>query len=328
MDAAILFGDLLLPLAPLGIPFDFAGRRGARSSTSRSAAPPTSTRCAASSRARSWASCSRRSACCAASSTRAADRLRRRAVHARELRDRGRALDDFALHQAADVRASPRPGTAWPRCWPTWCATTCARRSRPARRRCSSSTPGSARWTQADYREFVLPHVRAIFAGLRGPGVPVIHFGTGTGHLLELQREAGGDVIGVDWRTPLDEGWTRAGDGVGDPGQPRPARAARAARAPAGARGRRAARARAAAPGHVFNLGHGILPGDAGRERAGGGRARARDDRSRVTRRRRPDARRVVVVGGGIAGLTAAHALQRGAACRSCCSRRPRAGAA
>ena len=58
-----------------------------------------------------------------------------------------------------------------------------------------------------DYREFVLPHVRALFARLAGTDVPVIHFGTGTFHLLEEQRDAGGSVIGLDWRTPLDEGW-------------------------------------------------------------------------------------------------------------------------
>ncbi len=111
-----------------------------------------------------------------------------------------------------------------------------------------------------DYREFVLPHVQALFAGLRGCGVPLIHFGTGTGHLLALQREAGGDVIGVDWRTPLDEGWARAGDGVAVQGNlephalfaPRERLLARVDDVLARVRGR---------VGHVFNLGHGILPG-------------------------------------------------------------------
>ena len=53
-----------------------------------------------------------------------------------------------------------------------------------------------------DYRRFVLPHMRALISGIT-PGVPVIHFGTGTSGLLELMREAGGDVIGVDWRIDL-----------------------------------------------------------------------------------------------------------------------------
>jgi uroporphyrinogen decarboxylase len=112
----------------------------------------------------------------------------------------------------------------------------------------------------ADYREFVRPHVRALFAHLEGTDVPVIHFGTGTGHLLDAQREAGGHVIGVDWRTPLDEGWERAGPGVGVQGNldptllfaPRERLLARVDDVLARARGR---------PGHVFNLGHGILPG-------------------------------------------------------------------
>ena len=113
---------------------------------------------------------------------------------------------------------------------------------------------------EADYRELVLPHVRTIFDGLRPLGVPVIHFGTGTGHLLGAQREAGGDVIGVDWRTPLDEGWARAGEGVAVQGNldptllfaPRELLLARVEDVLKRAGGR---------PGHVFNLGHGILPG-------------------------------------------------------------------
>src|SRR5258707_12254041 len=57
-----------------------------------------------------------------------------------------------------------------------------------------------------DYREFVLPHTRSVIENIT-PGIPVIHFGTGTGTLLELMREAGGDVIGLDWRGRLVEGW-------------------------------------------------------------------------------------------------------------------------
>jgi uroporphyrinogen decarboxylase len=113
---------------------------------------------------------------------------------------------------------------------------------------------------EADYREFVLPHVRRIFEALSGADVPQIHFGTGTGHLLAAQREAGGSVIGVDWRTPLDEGWRRAGDGVAVQGNldptllfaPRERLLERVDDVLRRAGGR---------PGHVFNLGHGILPG-------------------------------------------------------------------
>ena len=89
--------------------------------------------------------------------------------------------------------------------------------------------------------------------------MPVIHFGTGTGHLLAAQREAGGDVIGLDWRLPLDEGWSRAGEDVAVQGNLDPTLLL-------GPRERlldrvddvlRRARGRA---GHVFNLGHGVLP--------------------------------------------------------------------
>src|SRR2546426_10072527 len=111
-----------------------------------------------------------------------------------------------------------------------------------------------------DYCEFALPHVKRIFDRLRGLGVPTIHFGTGTGHLLAVQRVAGGSVIGVDWRPPLDEGWQILGDEVAVQGNldptllfaPRERLLARVDDVLRRADGR---------PGHVFNLGHGILPG-------------------------------------------------------------------
>src|SRR5262249_62156169 len=62
----------------------------------------------------------------------------------------------------------------------------------------------------ADYRRFVLPHTATLISKVK-PGVPVIHFGTITGNLLELMREAGGDVIGLDWRVDLAEAWQRLG---------------------------------------------------------------------------------------------------------------------
>jgi uroporphyrinogen decarboxylase len=110
-----------------------------------------------------------------------------------------------------------------------------------------------------DYREYVLPHATHILEDLGQAGVPVIHFGTGTHALLELMRDAGGDVIGLDWRTPLAEGWARVGhvravQGNLDPTvlfAPRAVVEKHATRVLAAAAGR---------PGHVFNLGHGILP--------------------------------------------------------------------
>jgi len=110
----------------------------------------------------------------------------------------------------------------------------------------------------ADYRAHVLPHVRTLTGSLR-PGVPVIHFGTGTAGLLEAMRAAGGDVIGLDWRVDLDAAWARVGHDVAVQGNLDPT----ALLAPP-AEIRRHARAilgqAAGRPGHVFNLGHGVLP--------------------------------------------------------------------
>jgi uroporphyrinogen decarboxylase len=107
-----------------------------------------------------------------------------------------------------------------------------------------------------DYRTYVLPHTRAVVQALRA-GTPVIHFGTGTATLLPLMREAGGDVIGLDWRVNLDDGWAAVGHDVGVQGNLDPA--ALLAK-PAVFRERvQAILARAGGrPGHVFNLGHGV----------------------------------------------------------------------
>ncbi len=110
----------------------------------------------------------------------------------------------------------------------------------------------------ADYRRHVLPHMRALIARL-APGVPVIHFGTGTAGLLECMRAAGGDVIGLDWRVDLDAAWARLGSDVAVQGNLDPM----ALLAPIPEIRRRVAEIlgqAAGRPGHVFNLGHGILP--------------------------------------------------------------------
>jgi len=110
----------------------------------------------------------------------------------------------------------------------------------------------------ADYRGHVLAHVQALIRGIR-PGVPVIHFGTGTAGLLECLRAAGGDVIGVDWRVDLDAAWARLGHDVAVQGNLDPV----ALLGPIPEIRRRAATIldqAAGRPGHVFNLGHGVLP--------------------------------------------------------------------
>jgi uroporphyrinogen decarboxylase len=112
---------------------------------------------------------------------------------------------------------------------------------------------------RADYREFVLPHTKRIFEGLAGSGVPLIHFGVGATAILSDLAEAGGDVIGIDWRQGLDEAWqtigaNRAIQGNLDPAllfAPRERLLAAAADILRRAAGR---------PGHIFNLGHGVMP--------------------------------------------------------------------
>ena len=109
-----------------------------------------------------------------------------------------------------------------------------------------------------DYREYVLPHTRSVVAGIK-EGTPVIHFGTGTSSLLELMREAGGDVIGIDWRVRLDDAWERLGHDVAVMGNLDPV-ALFANPNELRAQAKSILQQAAGRPGHIFNLGHGILP--------------------------------------------------------------------
>jgi uroporphyrinogen decarboxylase len=109
-----------------------------------------------------------------------------------------------------------------------------------------------------DYREFALPHTQRIFAAINGR-VPTIHFGTGTSTILPDLREAGGDVIGVDWRIPLDEGWERIGTDRAVQGNLDPTLLLGPVDRMLRQTDQVLARA-AGRPGHIFNLGHGILP--------------------------------------------------------------------
>ena len=112
-----------------------------------------------------------------------------------------------------------------------------------------------------DYRAHVLPHMRGLFDSLIDLAVPVIHFGVGTGELLPLLREAGGTVMGIDWRTPLDEGWHRVGGSanVAAQGNLDPA-ALLAPWEAVEAKARRVLERAGGRDGHIFNLGHGVLP--------------------------------------------------------------------
>jgi uroporphyrinogen decarboxylase len=111
----------------------------------------------------------------------------------------------------------------------------------------------------ADYREFILPHSKKIFARVAPTGVPTIHFGVGTGAILNELLEAGGDVIGADWRTPLDEAWNLIGPNRGIQGNLDPTLLLGPLERVFAATDDILARA-GDRPGHIFNLGHGILP--------------------------------------------------------------------
>jgi uroporphyrinogen decarboxylase len=109
-----------------------------------------------------------------------------------------------------------------------------------------------------EYEEYVLPYSTRIFTALKDTGVPTIHFGTSTSHLLEPVASAGSDIVSVDWRVPLDEAWHSIGLDRGIQGNLDPTvlmapfevveREARLVLDRAGGR-----------PGHIFNLGHGVL---------------------------------------------------------------------
>jgi uroporphyrinogen decarboxylase len=111
----------------------------------------------------------------------------------------------------------------------------------------------------AQYRRYVLPHSQKVLSGLADLGIPRIHFGVGTGDLLPLMGEAGADVLGVDWRVPLDEAARRVGPGYALQGNLDPA----VVLAPwpiVEAAVLEVLDSAKDLPGHVFNLGHGVLP--------------------------------------------------------------------
>jgi uroporphyrinogen decarboxylase len=109
-----------------------------------------------------------------------------------------------------------------------------------------------------DYETFVLPYSQKVLEAAKTENVPVIHFGTNTTTLLPMMKRAGGDVIGLDWRIPLDDGWALLGQDVAVQGNldpallfaPLPEIKIRVHDILRRAEGR---------PGHIFNLGHGIL---------------------------------------------------------------------
>ena len=259
VDAAILFSDIVRAAA--------GGRRrrrhpAGRRPGDRQAVPRRGRRrerCATSSRATSRSSARPIGMLTAELGGTAADRLRGRAVHPGLLPDRRRAVQELRPDQGADVR---QPGAV-------------AVAARPAgrhhdhvpegpdRRRAyrpsSSSTPGPGSSAPRTTGATCCRSAAQIFTALAETGVPSIHFGVGTGELLGLLGEAGADVVGVDWRVPLDEAVHRVAPGKALQGNLDPA----VLLAPwpvIEERAREVLEKGRTAESHIFNLGHGVLP--------------------------------------------------------------------
>jgi uroporphyrinogen decarboxylase len=113
--------------------------------------------------------------------------------------------------------------------------------------------------TPSDYERSVLPWMKRIFAALRDAGAPSIYFGTGNAALLELMASAGSDLMSVDWRVRLDDAWRRIGYDKGIQGNLDPVRPLAGFDAALSAT-REVLAAAEGRPGHIFNLGHGVMP--------------------------------------------------------------------
>ncbi len=257
-DAAILFSDLLIPLAPLGLPFDFqAGEGPVVEKPIRSRADVEALR--------------RFDPREELGMVLEAIRLLRRELKVPLIGFAGApfTLATYAIEGGSSKNLALTKGLMYgdPDTWHRFAGLLAEVVSDYLRAQVEAGVQAVQLFDSwigaldaADYREFVLPHVRRIFDGLEGLDVPKIHFGTTTGHLLGIQREAGGTVIGVDWRTPLDEGWERAGTDVAVQGNLDPTLLfAPRERLLAGVDD--VLRRAGGRPGHIFNLGHGILPG-------------------------------------------------------------------
>ena len=257
VDAAILFSDLLLPLEPMGIPFDFVKGEGpvidppvrtvARIDSLRRFEPRESLahvldtirllRTQLDVPLIGFAGAPFTLASYAIEGGPASNYARTKALMYGEPEAWHRLADTFASIVADYLAAQIEAGAQAVQVFDSWVGALSA----------------------SDYREFVLPHTQKIFATVQPLGVPSLHFGTGTTTILAEMREAGGDVIGLDWRIPLDEGWAEVGDDRAVQGNLDPTlllgpvermlRGAHDVLQRAGGR-----------PGHIFNLGHGILP--------------------------------------------------------------------
>jgi uroporphyrinogen decarboxylase len=259
VDAAILFSDLLLPFAPMGLAFDFVKGEGPSVEHPIRAAADVS-------RIRTF-------------------EPREKLGHVLEtIRLLRRELDGRvplvgfvgAPFTMAAYAIEGGPSTTYaktkafmfaqPGAWHTLCdrfATTMAAYVRAQVEAGAQAIQVFDSWagqlSRADYREFAMPHTKTLFAGVTASGVPSIHFGVNTAAILPEMTEAGGDAIGVDWRLPIDEAWTRIGAGRAIQGNLDPTRLLGPIDGLFAAADDVLRRA-AGRPGHIFNLGHGVLP--------------------------------------------------------------------
>ena len=259
VDAAILFSDLLLPLEPMGIPFDFVAGEGPvidppvrsieRIDRLRQFEPREDlahvldtirllrVRLADRVPLIGFAGAPFTLASYAIEGGPSNNYARTKALMYGEPAAWHRLADRFASVVAAYLTAQIEAGAQAVQVFDSWVGALSPR----------------------DYREFALPHTRKIFASVEPLGVPTLHFGTGTTTLLAEMREAGGDVIGLDWRVPLDAGWAQIGLDRAVQGNLDPTLLLGPAHRML--RGAQDVLRRAAGrPGHIFNLGHGILP--------------------------------------------------------------------
>ena len=212
MDAAILFSDLLLPLEPMGLPFDFIKGEGPQIERPiESPADIDRLRVFEPREALAHVLDGHPSDPARAGGPRAAHRVRRRAVHAGVVRHRRRPLEQLRAHQGADVRPSGRVAPALRAARRRRRPTTCSRRSTPASTRCRCSTRGSARLNAADYREFALPHTRADLRRRSGTGCRRFISAPARRRSSRSCATPAATSSASDWRIPIDEAWERIG---------------------------------------------------------------------------------------------------------------------
>ncbi|HTI36318.1 MAG TPA: uroporphyrinogen decarboxylase [Vicinamibacterales bacterium] len=259
VDAAILFSDLLLPFAPMGLDFDFVKGEGpAIKEPIRAAADVARLRRFEPRRAMAHVLTT--------------IRLLRGELEGRvPLIGFGGApftLGAYAIEGGPSTTYAKTKTFmyAQPSAWHRLCETFATTMADYLRAQVEAGVQAvqifdswAGQLSRADYREFALPHSKFIFDALSDLGVPLVHFGVGTTAILTDMAEAGGSVIGVDWRLPLDEAWRIVGDDRAIQGNLDPTTLLAPVERLLSAADDVLLRADGR-PGHIFNLGHGVLP--------------------------------------------------------------------